>query len=115
MSVSETVRMRTSSALLSDSLRRRSSPRPDTPDQDLSSESAAPEIWLDWDQSTDNSDPQLQIGYQVYLNGQLDHVTFGTGETITYCPGTGATTIQANAVDTSGNASAPSNQILFDC
>jgi chitodextrinase len=81
----------------------------------LSFESAAPEIWLDWDQSTDNSDPQSQIGYQVYLNGQLDHVTYGTGDTITYCPGTGATTIEVNAVDTSGNVSAPSNQIFFDC
>jgi chitodextrinase len=43
----------------------------------LSSESGAPEIWLDWDQSTDNSDPQLQILYEVCLNGELDDVTIG--------------------------------------
>jgi chitinase len=81
----------------------------------LSSESAAPEIWLDWDQSTDDTDPQSQIMYDVYLNGELDHAAIGYGETITYCPGVGPTTITVRAVDTSGNASGPSNEIVFDC
>jgi chitodextrinase len=79
----------------------------------LSSEAAPPEIWLDWDQSTDNTDPPSQIIYEVYLNGELDHVTIGYGETITYCQGEGPNTIVVRAVDTSGNASAFSNQIVF--
>jgi hypothetical protein len=81
----------------------------------LSSESSAPEIWLDWNQSTDNLDAQPQITYQVFLNGQLDDVTIGAGETVTYCPASGATTIGVKAVDTSGNTSALSNEIVFDC
>ena len=56
----------------------------------LSSEAVAPEIWIDWDQSTDNVDPQSQIMYDVYLNGEKDHATIGYGETITYCRGEGA-------------------------
>ena len=79
----------------------------------LSSESAVPEIWLDWDQSTDNTDPQSQIMYDVYLNGVPEHAAIGYGETIVYCRGTGPNTIVMRAVDTSGNVSAPSNQIVF--
>ena len=47
------------------------------------------------------------------LNGKLDHVTIGYGETITYCQGEGPNTIVIRAVDTSGNASAFSNEIVF--
>jgi chitodextrinase len=79
----------------------------------LSSEAVAPEIWLDWDQSTDDTDPQSQIMYDVYLNGELDHATIGSGETITYCRGEGPNTIAIRAVDSSGNASAFSNEIVF--
>lgn len=79
----------------------------------LSSEAVAPEIWLDWDQSTDDTDPQWQIMYDVYLNGELDHAAIGYGETITYCRGEGPNTIAIRAVDTSGNASAFSNEIVF--
>jgi hypothetical protein len=79
----------------------------------LSSESAAPEIWLDWDQSTDDTDPQSQILYDVYLNGEPEHAAIGYGETVTYCRGEGPNTIAVRAVDTSGNASALSNEIVF--
>ena len=30
---------------------------------------APPEAWLDWQQSTDDTDPQSEILYDVYLNG----------------------------------------------
>ncbi len=53
--------------------------------------------------------------YDVYLNGVRDHAAIGTGETITYCLGSGPTTIVLRAVDSSGNVSAPSNTIVFDC
>jgi chitodextrinase len=79
----------------------------------LSSESAAPEIWLDWDQSTDDTDPQSQIMYDVYLNGEPEHAAIGYGETIVYCRGEGPNTIAIRAVDSSGNVSAFSNQIVF--
>lgn len=81
----------------------------------LSSESTPPEIWLDWDQSTGNSDPQSQIRYELFINGDLDHSIIGYGETITYCHGEGPNAIVIRAVDTSGNASAFSNEIIFDC
>ena len=79
----------------------------------LSSESSAPEIWLDWDQSTDDTDPQSQILYDVYLNGVPEHAAVGYGETIVYCRDTGQNTITVRAVDTSGNQSAFSNEIVF--
>jgi chitodextrinase len=79
----------------------------------LSSESAIPEIWLDWDPAADDSDPQSLIMYEVFLNGVLDHATVGTVETVTYCVGAGQNAITVRAVDTSGNASAFSNEIVF--
>lgn len=79
----------------------------------LSSESSAPEIWLDWDQSTDDTDPQSQILYDVYLNGEPEHAAVGYGETVVYCRGEGPNTIAIRAVDTSGNASVFSNEIVF--
>jgi len=81
----------------------------------LSSESSAPEIWLDWDASTDDTDPQSLILYEVFLNGVLDEIgtTIGAPETIAYCRDEGMTAIKIRAVDTSGNASAFSNEITF--
>jgi chitinase len=81
----------------------------------LSSESAAPEIWRDWNQSTDNSDPQSQIMYDVYLDGVPEHPAIAYGETNIYCREEGPTAIVMRAVDTSGNVSAPSNEIMFNC
>jgi chitodextrinase len=83
----------------------------------LSSESSPPEAWLDWDQSTDNTDPQSQILYEVYVNGELatESTVIGYGSTIAYCRAEGTNTIMVKATDTSGNVSAPSNEILFPC
>jgi chitodextrinase len=82
----------------------------------LSPESFAPEIWLDWTQSSDNVDPQSDILYDVYLNGTfVEHAALGSGSTITYCRDTGPTTVLIRAVDSSGNVSAPSNELVFDC
>ena len=81
----------------------------------LSLESSIPEIWLDWDASTDDTDPQALIMYEVFINGVLDQLgtTIGAPETVTYCQGSGTNTIMIRAVDTSGNASAFGNQIVF--
>jgi chitodextrinase len=80
----------------------------------LSFQSDPPEIWLNWDQSTDNSDPQSLILYDVYINGVfLEHSAVGYGATVTYCQGEGPNRITMRAVDTSGNASGFSNEIVF--
>jgi hypothetical protein len=82
----------------------------------LSPESSPPEIWTDWTQSTDNADGQSDILYDVYLNGTFEeHAALGGGSTITYCRDTGPTTVTLKAVDSSGNVSGPSNELLFDC
>ncbi|GAA4411127.1 hypothetical protein GCM10023148_03320 [Actinokineospora soli] len=82
----------------------------------LSPESSSPEIWLDWTPSTDNADTQDLILYDVYQNGVFDeHASIGAGETIVYCAASGPTEVVVRAVDTSGNASPPSNPITFDC
>lgn len=80
----------------------------------LSFESSPPEIWLDWTQSTDNSDPQSLILYEVFANGVfVEPAAIGYGSTVTYCQGEGPNTITIRAVDTSGNASGFSNAIVF--
>ena len=82
----------------------------------FSPETQAPEAWLDWTQSTDNSDPQSLILYDVYLNGvHNEDGVIGWDETVTYCRAPGPTEIVLRAVDTSGNVSAPSNALHFDC
>jgi chitin-binding protein len=82
----------------------------------LSPESSPPEIWTDWTQSTDNVDPQSDILYDVYFNGVfVEHAALGGGSTITYCLDPGPTVVTLKAVDSSGNVSGPSNEIVFDC
>ena len=81
----------------------------------LSFESSPPEAWLDWDAASDDSDPQSQLLYEVYVNGALASTGVGNVDDIVYCTATGPNTIAVRAVDTSGNASAFSNQIVFDC
>jgi chitodextrinase len=81
----------------------------------LSFESSVPEIWLDWDASTDDTDPQSLIMYEVFIDGVLNQLgtTIGAPETVAYCQGSGVNTIRIRAVDTSGNASAFGNEITF--
>jgi hypothetical protein len=81
----------------------------------LSSESSPPEAWLDWDASTDNSDPPSQILYEVFVNDVLTSSGIGNVDDIVYCNGTGPNRIAVRAVDTSGNASGFSNEIVFGC
>jgi hypothetical protein len=82
----------------------------------LSPESSPPEIWTDWTQSTDNVDPQSDILYDVYFNGAfVEHGALGGSSTITYCLDPGPTVVTLKAVDSSGNVSGPSNEIVFDC
>jgi hypothetical protein len=81
----------------------------------LSPDSSSPEIWLEWDQSTDDTDPQSQILYDVYVNGVAEHVAIGYSDELVYCRDTGPNTLTVQAIDTSGNASEHSNEIVFNC
>ena len=75
------------------------------------------EIHMTWTQSTDDRDPQSEILYEFYLNGVMhpDDDLFG-GSGLVYCRGaSGFTTVVAKAVDSSGNRSGPSNQIVVQC
>ena len=82
----------------------------------FSSETNPPELWLVWDQSSDDTDPAALILYEAYLNGVLvpDGGVGGTN-TITYCRDLGPTDVVLRAVDTSGNRSGPSNEMNINC
>ena len=77
---------------------------------------APPELWLTWDQSSDDTDSASLILYETYLNGVLvpDGGVGGTN-TIAYCRDSGPTTVVLRAVDTSGNRSGPSNELNITC
>jgi hypothetical protein len=81
----------------------------------FSSETSAPELWLDWTQSTDNADAQSLILYKVFVNGVLagESTVIGGDNTIAYCRDTAVNRLVVRAVDTSGNVSAPSNELTF--
>jgi chitodextrinase len=81
----------------------------------LSPQTSSPEIWLEWDQSTDDADPQSQILYDVYVNGVPEHLAIGYGAELVYCHVTGENRFTLQAVDTSGNKSGHSNEIVFIC
>ena len=68
---------------------------------------------VEWDQSTDDTDPQSQILYDVYVNGVPEHLAIGYGDELVYCHTTGENRFTLQAVDTSGNASGHSNEIVF--
>ncbi len=74
-----------------------------------------PEIPLTWTQSTDDTDPQSAIRYQVVQDGVVQGHAVGQGRTTIYCLALGPTEIFVQAVDTSGNVSAPSNTVTSDC
>ena len=77
-----------------------------------------PELWLDWDQSTDDSDPQSLLLYDVYINGVL-RGSRGDGYRrdghLLPCRNGAELRIVVRAVDTFGNVSAPSNTIVITC
>ena len=65
------------------------------------------ETHISWTQSTDDFDAQVNIRYDIYLNGVWQDVVFGSGgERIIYAE-FGDNLIQVIATDTAGNSSAP--------
>ena len=79
----------------------------------LAPQTTTDEIWLDWDPSTDETDSQSLIVYEILINGVRDHRVIGGTDTIVYCPAVVPATFTVRALDTSGNVSARSNEIVF--
>jgi hypothetical protein len=89
---------------------------PPTPPTNLTGAEMANEVHMSWGLSTDDTDPQSEILYEFYLNGVLNpDVNFGSSGFV-YCrEASGFTTVVARAVDSSGNRSGPSNEIIVQC
>jgi hypothetical protein len=78
------------------------------------------EVWVGWTQSTDETDPQYAIEYEIYVNGVLSPlaVSAGVSEDFVYATAQGDNTFVVKAVDPAGNTSAPSNAftaLLWPC
>jgi chitodextrinase len=66
------------------------------------------EFWLSWTESTDNVTPQDFIRYDVYVNGELSDIQFGTGaNSINYGNFGQLNIVEVIAVDEAGNESEP--------
>jgi chitodextrinase len=90
---------------------------PPTAPTNLTGADITNEIHMNWGLSTDNADPQSQILYEFYLNGVThpDDILFGSSGLV-YCrEASGFTTVVARAVDSSGNRSGLSNEIVVQC
>jgi chitodextrinase len=76
-----------------------------------------PEFFVGWTQSTDDTDPQSSIEYEIYVNGVLSPlaVSAGVDEDFVYATATGANTFTVKAVDQAGNTSAASNGVTEFC
>jgi hypothetical protein len=69
------------------------------------------EAWLGWTQSTDNTDGQNNIEYEIYVNGVLSPLPVAAGIDIDFAytlMGVCENTFTVKAVDQSGNTSAAS-------
>jgi chitodextrinase len=78
------------------------------------------EVWLGWDQASDETDAQNTVEYEIYVNDVLSPLPVSAGVSIDFVYGTafGDNTFYIKAVDRSGNSSAPSNAIklfLWPC
>lgn len=72
------------------------------------------EVWLGWEQSTDDVDPQFAIEYEIYVNGVLSPlaVSAGVSEDFVYGTGLPDNTFVVRAVDRAGNTSEPSSPVF---
>ena len=77
------------------------------------SNSGDTEFQLSWTQSTDDFDAQSNIRYDVYVNGVLSDILFGSGVISTVYGEFGENLIEVFATDTAGNRSAPATVTIF--
>jgi hypothetical protein len=74
------------------------------------------EFWVGWTQSTDDTDPQYAIEYEIYVNGVLSPLAVGAGIDRDFVYGTASeNTFTVKAVDRAGNTSAASNAATDVC
>ena len=72
------------------------------------------EMQLSWAQSTDDFDAQVNIRYDVYVNGRFEDVVFGSGgPRVIYGTGFGENLIEVFATDTAGNTSEAGTTTIF--
>ena len=71
------------------------------------------EFQMSWTQSTDDFDAQANIRYDVYVNGVLEEITFGSSFLSTVYGEFGENLIEVFATDTAGNRSAPGTTTIF--
>jgi hypothetical protein len=69
------------------------------------------ETHVSWTQSTDNFDAPSNIRYDVYVNGVLADILFGSGRSLVYVE-FGENLIEVFATDTAGNTSAPATTTI---
>ena len=86
----------------------------------LVSDNSCAEVWLGWNQATDNSDVQSAVEYEIYVNGVLSPLPVSAGIDLDFVYGTafGDNIFTVKAVDRSGNtsaASAPIKLFLWPC
>jgi chitodextrinase len=76
-----------------------------------------PEFFVGWTQSTDDTDPQFAIEYEIYVNGVLSPlaVSAGVDQDFVYATASGANTFTVKAVDQAGNTSEASNGVTEFC
>jgi len=88
---------------------------PTAPAGRVASQRHDPEIPLFWTQSTDDTDPQTAIRYQVVQDGVVQGHEVGQGRTTIYCLSLGLKKIFVRAIDSPNNVSAVSNTVTSDC
>lgn len=71
------------------------------------------EVNLNWTQSTDDFDAQANIRYDVYVNGRLEDILFGSGGQSVVYGDNGQNRIDVIATDTAGNKSQPATINVF--
>jgi hypothetical protein len=71
------------------------------------------EMELSWTQSTDDFDAQENIRYDVYVNGGLEDIVFGSGGPRVIYGDAGNNLIEVFATDTAGNTSAAGTTTIF--
>ena len=76
-----------------------------------------PEFFVGWTQSTDDTDPQYLIEYEIYVNGVLSPlaVSAGVDEDFVYATASGENVFTVKAVDQAGNISEASNAVTEIC
>jgi fibronectin type 3 domain-containing protein len=83
----------------------------------IAGSNGCPEFFVGWTQSTDDTDPQYLIEYEIYVNAVVSPlaVSAGVDEDFVYATASGANTFTVKAVDQAGNTSEASNAVTEIC